>query len=343
MSGSWPTPGGTQLSAYTYANSSPTTSNSGSLSHQPYARGSLYGPASSTPLQHYGGRTSTSASNGESLPPPQSYQDQPHFAGTMAAGGGGAGGGGGALGSPLSQAHGGHQSSGLAQPALSTPSSNANRPGTSGQNTPGGSGSMQDGNPYRQPPTPTNLYPPSSTSHQSSFPSFTSSLTQPPPTTTSPATTSGQIHRGLGSISAMAPPLHFSGGRGPGIPPPMVSYASYSQVPGPVLTNVHHPGAPLSMVGGVGMGGYGHHHPGLPAHHLYVHQPSPPGPPQDRPFKCDECKHSFNRNHDLKRHKRIHMEIKPFPCGHCEKAFSRKDALKVSCTRRQRTRLSVCL
>jgi uncharacterized Zn-finger protein len=53
------------------------------------------------------------------------------------------------------------------------------------------------------------------------------------------------------------------------------------------------------------------------------------GQQNDRPFKCDQCPQSFNRNHDLKRHKRIHLAVKPFPCGHCEKSFSRKDALKV--------------
>jgi uncharacterized Zn-finger protein len=42
------------------------------------------------------------------------------------------------------------------------------------------------------------------------------------------------------------------------------------------------------------------------------------------------CPQSFNRNHDLKRHKRIHLAVKPFPCTNCEKSFSRKDALKVS-------------
>jgi uncharacterized Zn-finger protein len=51
---------------------------------------------------------------------------------------------------------------------------------------------------------------------------------------------------------------------------------------------------------------------------------------QDRPFKCDQCPQSFNRNHDLKRHKRIHLAVKPFPCPSCDKSFSRKDALKVS-------------
>jgi hypothetical protein len=38
---------------------------------------------------------------------------------------------------------------------------------------------------------------------------------------------------------------------------------------------------------------------------------------------------SFNRNHDFKRHKRIHLAVRPFPCNHCDKSFSRKDALKV--------------
>ena len=49
----------------------------------------------------------------------------------------------------------------------------------------------------------------------------------------------------------------------------------------------------------------------------------------DRPFECGQCPQSFNRNHDLKRHKRIHLTVKPFPCSHCNKSFSRKDALKV--------------
>jgi len=51
-------------------------------------------------------------------------------------------------------------------------------------------------------------------------------------------------------------------------------------------------------------------------------------PLTDRPFKCDECVQSFNRNHDLKRHKRIHLAVKPFGCDKCGKTFSRKDALR---------------
>ena len=42
-------------------------------------------------------------------------------------------------------------------------------------------------------------------------------------------------------------------------------------------------------------------------------------PLSERPFKCDECVQSFNRNHDLKRHKRIHLAVKPFACEKCGK------------------------
>lgn len=54
------------------------------------------------------------------------------------------------------------------------------------------------------------------------------------------------------------------------------------------------------------------------------------GPPVPLPkqFKCSACDAIFSRNHDLKRHARIHLAVKPFPCGWCDKAFSRKDALK---------------
>jgi uncharacterized Zn-finger protein len=71
--------------------------------------------------------------------------------------------------------------------------------------------------------------------------------------------------------------------------------------------------------------GYLNHMSGLPMPYHVVH---PGMPQQERPFKCDQCPQSFNRNHDLKRHKRIHLAVKPFPCDCCEKSFSRKDALK---------------
>ncbi|KAA1476093.1 hypothetical protein DENSPDRAFT_784367 [Dentipellis sp. KUC8613] len=53
-----------------------------------------------------------------------------------------------------------------------------------------------------------------------------------------------------------------------------------------------------------------------------------PASPQ-RPFACDMCALSFNRQHDLKRHKETHSGEKPFLCnGGCGKTFTRKDALK---------------
>lgn len=70
-------------------------------------------------------------------------------------------------------------------------------------------------------------------------------------------------------------------------------------------------------------------HPAHAYHPAYFGQGSPV---QERPFKCEQCKAAFSRNHDLKRHKRIHLAVKPFPCDFCEKTFTRKDALKVSFT-----------
>ncbi|PWY75933.1 C2H2 finger domain protein [Aspergillus eucalypticola CBS 122712] len=121
---------------------------------------------------------------------------------------------------------------------------------------------------------------------------------------------------------------------------PWPSY-SLPAMNGPIWTNVHNPNGQMSLTGNLQSGVL----PGLPGYNsghvanmqqmqqLYGgHPPHPghgaPGPTNDRPFKCDQCPQSFNRNHDLKRHKRIHLSVKPFPCTHCDKSFSRKDALK---------------
>jgi len=48
-----------------------------------------------------------------------------------------------------------------------------------------------------------------------------------------------------------------------------------------------------------------------------------------RSFSCDLCSLSFNRQHDLKRHRETHTGKKPYLCnGGCGKTFTRKDALK---------------
>lgn len=48
-----------------------------------------------------------------------------------------------------------------------------------------------------------------------------------------------------------------------------------------------------------------------------------------RPFSCELCSLSFNRQHDLKRHRETHSGEKPYNCnGGCGKTFTRKDALK---------------
>ena len=135
-------------------------------------------------------------------------------------------------------------------------------------------------------------------------------------------------------------------------------YPSYSlpAMTGPIMSNVHSPSNQMALLGGMhhnllpGFNSghaaaasmhhmYGPSHPGLPHPHSSHHGPhgmpgmmqssSSSNPQSDRPFRCDQCPQSFNRNHDLKRHKRIHLAVKPFPCAHCDKSFSRKDALKV--------------
>ncbi|RMZ87690.1 hypothetical protein DV736_g5079, partial [Chaetothyriales sp. CBS 134916] len=112
-------------------------------------------------------------------------------------------------------------------------------------------------------------------------------------------------------------------------------YPSYTlpNMPGPAMSNITSPGAQMSMVGNVGAVLPMSFNSGYVANttNLYGSQRtnSPVQNPQnDRPFRCDSCPQSFHRNHDLKRHKRIHLAVKPFPCKHCDKSFSRKDALK---------------
>lgn len=174
----------------------------------------------------------------------------------------------------------------------------------------------------RPPPTPTyynNSQPSSSAPPQGSF----SYSTGPSPVQQSPISTGSMKMspvNGHGPVPQLQSQQHAYNGRPYTYP-----------LPGPVLSNVNNPGGQLQMIGGLphGMipGGFNSGH-AASMQHLYGHPPQQ-SPQNDRPFRCDQCPQSFNRNHDLKRHKRIHLAVKPFPCGHCDKSFSRKDALKV--------------
>lgn len=175
----------------------------------------------------------------------------------------------------------------------------------------------------RPPQTPSSYSQPSYTPQQSTFPYSTGpSPTQPSPMSAggpmrmSPANTQGPIPS-LASVPQHSPHAYqrpFSG----------------SYPPGPVMSNIGNPNGQMALVGQPMILHSGH---AASMQHMYGgHHPAQPTPPNDRPFKCDQCPQSFNRNHDLKRHKRIHLAVKPFPCGHCDKSFSRKDALKVSAT-----------
>ncbi|PPQ95326.1 hypothetical protein CVT26_008172 [Gymnopilus dilepis] len=63
-----------------------------------------------------------------------------------------------------------------------------------------------------------------------------------------------------------------------------------------------------------------------------------------RPYRCSMCPASFARNHDLKRHIRLH-ERKAWKCGGCHKVFSRRDAIKrhKTGTKNRGPRSEICL
>jgi uncharacterized Zn-finger protein len=172
--------------------------------------------------------------------------------------------------------------------------------------TPSSVSAHADSYTHSRPPSTPSYYTASSTPQQSSFPSYPP---QPSPTQHSPPG-HGPVPRGMGS-AGMAPPNSYR---------PYAPYQPLHNMGGSaIMSNIHQPGSQMSMIPGMGVPSYG---PMIYGGH------GPPPPQSERPFKCDQCTQSFSRNHDLKRHKRIHLAVKPFPCTFCSKSFSRKDALK---------------
>lgn len=183
----------------------------------------------------------------------------------------------------------------------------------------------------RAPPYYPGAYPASAPAHQTTFPS---SITAPSPPQPSPVSTASASRLSPTSPTAhQLSLLHPAPGPAPSAAQLARSLSfSLPAMSSPLAANVQGNAGPMPYLGGPS--------PGL--NQLYTNNasfirtyPGPPRPAQaqrqnDRPFKCNQCPQSFNRNHDLKRHKRIHLAVKPFPCRHCEKSFSRKDALKVS-------------
>lgn len=175
---------------------------------------------------------------------------------------------------------------------------------------------------YAQKPATPNLYSSNSTPHLQSFTSY------PPPMQQSPHSASPSVSRPSPSTNQSPSGMNTSNQF------PRAPWPSYSlpAMPGPIMSNMHSPSGQMHMVGS-GMSGMVYNSGyAANAQQMYgapgqAHTPAQP--PNDRPFKCDQCTQSFNRNHDLKRHRRIHLAVKPFPCNHCDKSFSRKDALKV--------------
>ncbi|CAP68064.1 uncharacterized protein PODANS_1_19300 [Podospora anserina S mat+] len=166
----------------------------------------------------------------------------------------------------------------------------------------------------RVPFTSAPYYPTVSSPQQGTFPY----ASQPGP---SPNATGGPLP-GRNPLGPLMPGMHspiYAGSHRPHHQPP-ATYPPYPSMQGSMMTNLHQPNQPMVV--------YGHVSHPYPIHNYAgYHHPQPPL--QERPFKCDQCNHSFNRNHDLKRHSRIHLAVKPFPCDNCERTFSRKDALKV--------------
>ncbi|KAH8684633.1 hypothetical protein BGZ60DRAFT_523842 [Tricladium varicosporioides] len=299
--GYWPTP---QNPQYTYSSAPPMSGSYAPAQPQQY---NMNGRQLYSPSMNFPNRSTSSPATGEGLPPPP--YDLPPFPTPMGSSGGPQQQSGlpnlGQQAQPQQQQQ--QQQGPPPPPQQMSNNTLINTQQPSSQAPPQGPLHAPDNYGGRPPPTPTSYYTPSSTPQQPSFPAYT----QQSPTQQSPNTSSAPQNR----ISPVSAPQNYHSR-----PPYAYNLPAMS---GPIMSNVHNPGNQMALVGGMNMQ-YPAHGMGGP---MYGHHPQQQVQ-NERPFKCDQCPQSFNRNHDLKRHKRIHLAVKPFPCGHCEKSFSRKDALK---------------
>lgn len=291
--GGWSLPG--NHSSYTYSNMNQAQ---GGLMHPTYgSRSSMYSPSGN----QYSARNSQSPATGEGLAAPPYDQVPAPFPLPVA--------GSSSHHSSLHpHASHNHQHQPLQSHILGSQAPASQPP------TPSATSASES---YPRPPPTTGYYgnPASSTPQPPSFSSY--APTHPSPTQPSPTTSVGPSR----TISALS-------GHSPMHAPAYTRQYAYPlpTMGGAVLSNMANPGGQMTIVNGMGSMPPGYPPHLGPPHHMYAH--GQPSPQNERPFKCDVCPQSFNRNHDLKRHKRIHLAVKPFPCKHCDKSFSRKDALK---------------
>ncbi|QSZ36609.1 hypothetical protein DSL72_006489 [Monilinia vaccinii-corymbosi] len=286
---------------YTFSSAPPMSAPYAQQQQQGYMSRPLYSPS----MNNYPGtRNPHSPTSSEGLPPP-SYESLPPFTTPIPM----SGSGGQQHNLPTLAPHNPQQQQQMSNHNLMSLQSSSQAPQQGNIPAPENYGG-------RAPPTP-GYYSSSSTPQQTSFPTFA----QQSPTQQSPNSSSAPSNR----ISPIQ--THHSHS--------MTAHQAYSSRPtfphynlptltAPIMSNVHQPGSQMALIGGMGSMSYSQPMPGP----MYGGHHPQQMPHNDRPFKCDQCPQSFNRNHDLKRHKRIHLAVKPFPCGHCEKSFSRKDALK---------------
>lgn len=293
--GYWPSGSGNASYGYNSASSNPSYT-SGGMSNAPnssFGMRVFSSPGSGGPLSlNRGNSRPSSPATGDLVPQSAHYENSASsFPG----------------GTPMTAGAGGHPitaSAGSGLPSIGQGSNAHSYPGAYIQQAPQAPSGSPPHPPINSQPQPQDSYSP-----------------LPPPTPSQPSYYNHQQN----SPYPTSPPLQMSGNPSASMMGRPVQSPHYPPLI-PLQPNYKPNYPPLPGMGGqvMGPGGMlaGHPHAMMSHHHQQQQQ-------AERPYKCDQCPQSFNRNHDLKRHKRIHLAVKPFPCSNCEKSFSRKDALKV--------------